>query len=59
MNGSGMSNLPTNDVFYHVLTMPGIDSSYATQLAITMNATTIKAYVRNMDSNNWRSWKEV
>ena len=59
MNGSGMSNLPTNDLFYHVLTMPSTDSSYATQLAITMNGTTTKAYVRNMDSNNWGSWKEV
>lgn len=46
-------NLPSNH-YYHIITMTGNDSKYATQIALGM--TTNSIYYRRCDNNNWGNW---
>lgn len=50
------TNIPSAQ-WYHITTMEGEDSRYATQLALGM--TTTRLFYRNYSSSSWSAWKEV
>ena len=49
-------NLPTN-AFYHIITMEGSDSRFATQIALGMTADA--AYYRHYSNSAWGSWHSI
>lgn len=49
-------NLP-NNAWYHIITMEGTDSNYATQLALGM--TYNGAYYRRKTENGWGAWSSL
>jgi len=55
-NSGSNYNLPTTH-FYHIITMEGSDSNYATQLALCMTANA--AFYRYFGSGTWHSWKRL
>ena len=52
-NSGANYNLPS-DAWYHITTMEGSDSAYATQLALGM--TTTDVCYRRYDASAWKSW---